>query len=141
MELKNAGNAAVKVRDWTLAYEKYTAALAVATEERAVLLSNRSMVALKRNDAAQAVEDARAATVADPKYVKAHFRLAQAALAQGDRTTAEAAAQAAYKLESADRSALGFQRTSRGERPQLTRSKLFTKRPHSGGHWPGKKNE
>ena len=63
-------------------------------------------------------------TVADPKYVKAHFRLAQAALAQGDRTTAEAAAQAAYKLESADRSVFGFQRTSHGDRPQADTLKV-----------------
>lgn len=113
-ELKAAGNAAFKARDYEKAVIHYTDAIKAAgadsssaadDSEVAKLLANRSMARLKLADAAGAkaespssvlvlaLEDAQAGTKADPQYAKAHFREAQCCLKLGRADEALAALQ------------------------------------------------
>ena len=62
----------------------YTAALAIATTDRAALLSNRSAAHLEAGDAAAAEADARACLAADASFLKGFTRLAAALEARGN---------------------------------------------------------
>ena len=109
-EIKRRGRAAVSSRDSRGAEALYTrgidallsAAAATTTskntnevvddeydiaeraKDRAILRSNRSLVRLQMNDARGALDDAHHASIDDPTYVKAHWRLGQAYVATSD---------------------------------------------------------
>lgn len=93
--LKQLGNAAFKLKNWTEALAKYGEAMAdesCTPEDRTTLLVNRALASLRvaedkaclpnaRSHALNsALEDAREAGKADPSNAKAHFREAQACM-------------------------------------------------------------
>ncbi|KAL0954416.1 hypothetical protein HGRIS_003402 [Hohenbuehelia grisea] len=75
-QLKDAGNALFVQKKYTDAARKYTEALAI--EESAVLLANRSACRLGLGKYADALTDARRATDVDPTYAKGYARVATA---------------------------------------------------------------
>ena len=103
LALKEAGNDAMRMGDFTRATHMYTLGVDMIIGKNEtpaeaadwytldmasngvlhVLLSNRSLTHLKQNDAAAAAVDAEAACLARPDFVKAHLRLL-AALEAGE---------------------------------------------------------
>lgn len=84
--LKRAGNTALVSGDLPAAVSHYTAALAAtpaATPAAALLHCNRALAHLRLERWAEAEADAAQAVSGDAQNVKAHFRWAQALVAQG----------------------------------------------------------
>lgn len=65
----------------------------------AILRSNRSLVRLRMGMSSEALDDARQASEDDPTYVKAHWRMGQAAMAIGDTSGALVSFEKALVLE------------------------------------------
>jgi tetratricopeptide (TPR) repeat protein len=81
--LKNKGNSAFGQENYTKAADFYTQALQI-NESNHILYSNRSAAYLALNQPTLAKLDAIKCVGIEPKYVKGHFRLAQAHLALED---------------------------------------------------------
>ncbi|KAF9519683.1 hypothetical protein BS47DRAFT_1324385 [Hydnum rufescens UP504] len=74
---KEDGNVHFKAGEFSKAFISYTAAISEAPTS-AVLYSNRSATAAKMGKYSQAVSDAKKSVELDPKWHKAHGRLATA---------------------------------------------------------------
>jgi tetratricopeptide (TPR) repeat protein len=81
--LKNKGNVAFGQENYTKAADLYSQALQI-NENNHILYANRSAAYLALNQPTLAKLDAIKCISIDPKYVKGHFRLAQAHLALED---------------------------------------------------------
>lgn len=81
--LKSKGNAAMAQKDYKLAIENYTSALAIHPRN-AIFLSNRAAAHSAAKDHNSARTDADAAVLIDPTYTKAWSRLGLARFALGD---------------------------------------------------------
>lgn len=82
-QFKLEGNRAIAQRDYTLAIEKYTQALAL-NPDNAIYLSNRAAAYSNNREHEKAVADAKKALELDPSYTKAYSRLGLAYYALGD---------------------------------------------------------
>ncbi|KAF5101538.1 hypothetical protein D0Z00_000813 [Geotrichum galactomycetum] len=82
-QLKLEGNRAIAQRDYPLAIEKYTQALAL-NPDNAIYLSNRAAAYSNNRQHENAVADAKKALELDPSYTKAYSRLGLAHYALGD---------------------------------------------------------
>jgi DnaJ family protein C protein 7 len=84
---KNQGNQAYGSKDYNLAVAYYTKAINLVPTE-ATYLSNRAAAHLNRGGYLEAAEDARQATVLDPKFMKAYLRGGKAYFSLGDTANA-----------------------------------------------------
>lgn len=97
-DLRSLGNDAFRCGRWADAEAAYTAALellppgVVDHHDHVTLLTNRAAAWLKLGRAADARKDANAAVALDPTAAKAWYRLAAAALEEGDVAAARSAA-------------------------------------------------
>lgn len=82
-QFKLEGNRAIAQRDFVLAIEKYTQALAI-NPDNAIYLSNRAAAYSNNREHEKAVADAKKALEIDPSYTKAYSRLGLAYYALGD---------------------------------------------------------
>ena len=80
-KLKNEGNAFLTAGKYSLAVERYSAALALHPSN-AIYLANRAAAYINMSQYAKAEADCRASIAVDPSYGKAHYRLGQALLQQ-----------------------------------------------------------
>jgi hypothetical protein len=104
---REAGNAAVRRRDWEEAQLRYTASLALHATPAAY--SNRAAAHLALGQAAEAVADALAALTLDSSFVRAYVRLSAAHRALGDSAAALAAAREGLTLAERTSSPLAAQ--------------------------------
>ncbi|KAG2414000.1 hypothetical protein HFD88_003191 [Aspergillus terreus] len=82
-KLKSEGNAAMARKEYTVAIERYTQALAIAPANP-IYLSNRAAAYSASGQHEKAAEDAELATAVDPKYSKAWSRLGLARFDMAD---------------------------------------------------------
>lgn len=92
------GNEEFRQGKYAAAVECYTRGLA-SDEDNAVLYANRAMAQLKLKTYREARADAQRAVELDPKYVKAHNRLATALTALGEYKAAISSWEAVVRLE------------------------------------------
>lgn len=123
-KLKNDGNNLMKADKYKEAYEKYTSAIEIDSQN-AVFFCNRAAALLKLNDYQGAVTDCLAALAIDGNYGKAHGRLGLALSSLNRHVEARAAYARALQLEPGNES---YQNNLR-----LTEEKLSSNPQQGGG--------
>jgi len=79
--LKDEGNEYLKIYKYSLAAEKYSAAIEL--NPTAIYYSNRAQALIKLESYGLAIQDANEAVKLDPRYIKAHYRRGSANYALG----------------------------------------------------------